>query len=87
MPARIVIVHDEPTFRDPLVASLRAGGHNVISFADASSAWGGLEAAERIENSEVSLTAVSFSIRTAGDGKRPGHSLRSCSDDPPLAKS
>jgi DNA-binding NtrC family response regulator len=67
MPARIVMVHDDPTFRDPLVASLKASGHDVASFADISTAWDALEAAQRIE---ILLTRVNF-----GPGKPHGIAL------------
>jgi hypothetical protein len=43
MPARIVVVHDDPTFRDPLVASTDASGHDVASFGDISTAWDALQ--------------------------------------------
>ena len=67
MPARIVVVHDDPTFRDPLVASLKAGGHDVASFVDASAAWGALDAARR---TEILITRVDF-----GPGKPHGIAL------------
>ena len=49
MPARIVVVYNDPIFRDPLVTSLQASGHDVASFVDTSAAWNALEAAQRIE--------------------------------------
>jgi DNA-binding NtrC family response regulator len=67
MPARIVVVHDEPTFRDPLVASLKASGHDVAAFDDVTSAWNSLTAAERIE---ILVTRVDF-----GPGKPHGIAL------------
>jgi DNA-binding NtrC family response regulator len=67
MPARIVVVHDEPTFRDPLVASLRASGHDVAAFGDVSLAWDALSAPQRIE---ILVTRVDF-----GPGKPHGVAL------------
>jgi DNA-binding NtrC family response regulator len=58
MPAKIVIAHDDPTFRDRLVASLKASGHDVAAFNDAAAAWDALAAAERIE---ILVTRVDFS--------------------------
>ena len=34
MPARIVVVHDEPSLLEPLAASLKADGHEVAAFDD-----------------------------------------------------
>ena len=67
MPARIVVVHDDPTFREPLVASLQASGHEVASFVDTSAAWDALEAAQRIE---ILVTRINF-----GPGKPHGIAL------------
>lgn len=67
MPARIVVVHDEPTFRDPLVASLKASGHDVVAFGDVIEAWDALDGAERIE---ILVTRVDF-----GPGKPHGIAL------------
>jgi DNA-binding NtrC family response regulator len=67
MPATIVIVHDNPTFRDPLVASLKASGHDVAAFIDVTAAWDALAAAERIE---ILVTRVDF-----GPGKPHGVAL------------
>jgi DNA-binding NtrC family response regulator len=67
MPARIVVVHNNPTFREPLAASLKASGHAVASFADISVAWDALEAAEQME---ILVTRVNF-----GPGKPHGVAL------------
>ena len=57
MPARIVIVHDEPDFADPLTAALRLAGHDVATFMDSQVGWDALDAAERIE---LLITRVDF---------------------------
>ena len=49
MPARIVAVHDEPSFLDPLAASLKADGHEVAAFDDPMLAWDALAGAQRVE--------------------------------------
>jgi CheY-like chemotaxis protein len=67
MPARIVVVHNEPTFREPLVASLKASGYDVTAFEDVSAAWNSLAAAECVE---ILVTRVDF-----GPGKPHGISL------------
>jgi DNA-binding NtrC family response regulator len=67
MPARIVVVHDDPTFRDPLVASLEADGHEVEAFVDTFVAWDALQTAQRME---VLVTRVDF-----GPGKPHGVAL------------
>jgi DNA-binding NtrC family response regulator len=67
MPARIVVVHDDPTFRDPLVASLQASGYDVVSFVDTSAAWDALQAAQRIG---ILVTRINF-----GAGKPHGVAL------------
>ena len=34
MPARIVVVFDDPAFLEPLVAALGRAGHDVVAFDD-----------------------------------------------------
>jgi DNA-binding NtrC family response regulator len=67
MPARIVIVHDEPDFADPLTAALRLAGHDVVTFTDPTAGWDALDEARRVE---VLVTRVDFS-----PGKPHGVSL------------
>jgi DNA-binding NtrC family response regulator len=67
MPARIVVVHDDPSFREPLLASLKADGHDVVAYEDSLAAWGALESAQR---AEVLVTRVDF-----GQGKPHGVAL------------
>lgn len=67
MPARIVIVHNDPSFREPLLASLKADGHNVVAFVNSSAAWGALEAPLL---AEVLVTRIDF-----GPGKPHGIAL------------
>jgi DNA-binding NtrC family response regulator len=67
MPARILVVHDDSTFREPLAASLKTSGQDVASFADISTAWNALDAAERME---ILVTRVNF-----GPGKPHGVAL------------
>jgi hypothetical protein len=38
MPARVVVVHDEPDFIERTVAALRAAGHEVMAFSSSMSA-------------------------------------------------
>jgi DNA-binding NtrC family response regulator len=67
MPARIVVVHDELSFRDSLVESLKASGHDVAAFADTIAAWDALAAAQRVE---ILITRADF-----GPGKPHGIAL------------
>jgi DNA-binding NtrC family response regulator len=67
MPARVVLVHDDPSLRDPLLSSLKAAGHDVVAFDDSLTAWDALEASQRIE---VLVTRVDF-----GQGKPHGVAL------------
>jgi DNA-binding NtrC family response regulator len=57
MPARVVVVHDEPDFIDRTVAALRAAGHDVMAFSSSMSAIDALEHAQQIE---VLVTRVIF---------------------------
>ena len=57
MPARIVLVHDDPTFVASTVAALEAAGHGVTSFSDTMTATDALRAAQRIE---LLITRVMF---------------------------
>jgi CheY-like chemotaxis protein len=57
MPARIVVVHDDPEFVASTVAALRAAGHDVVAYTSSMSAIEALEAAQRIE---VLITRVMF---------------------------
>ena len=55
MPARIVVVHDEPEFADPLAAMLGAAGQDVAVFADPMAA---LHALDTVQTIEVLVTRV-----------------------------
>jgi CheY-like chemotaxis protein len=57
MPTRIVVVHDEPSFVDELVAALSSMGHQVAAFTNPLEAWDALAAAEK---TEVLITCVHF---------------------------
>jgi CheY-like chemotaxis protein len=57
MPARIVVVHDDPGFIDLTVAALIAAGHDVVAFTSSMTAIDALEAAQQIE---VLVTRVTF---------------------------
>ena len=61
MPARIVLVHDDPAFVGPALARLRAAGYDVIAFRDSMSATVALEHPEHIE---LLITGVRFPSRT-----------------------
>jgi CheY-like chemotaxis protein len=56
MPARVVVVHDDPTFADPLAALLGAG-QDVALFTDPMAALDALDTARTIE---VLVTRVQF---------------------------
>jgi DNA-binding NtrC family response regulator len=56
MPARVVVVHDDPTFADPLAALLGAG-QDVALFTDPMAALDALDTARTIE---VLVTRVLF---------------------------
>ena len=57
MPARIVVVHDDPEFVDQLQSALRRAGRDVAAFADLMDALAALDAAQRIE---VLITRMQF---------------------------
>jgi DNA-binding NtrC family response regulator len=57
MPARVVVVHDDPEFIERTVTVLLAAGHEVTAFSDTMSATEALQAAQRIE---VLITRVRF---------------------------
>ena len=57
MPARVVIVHDDPGFVDQLVGALRLTGLDVATFIDPMIALDALEAAATIK---VLITRVEF---------------------------
>jgi CheY-like chemotaxis protein len=67
IPARVVVVHDEPSFLDPLVTSLEAAGHDVTAFSDPLLAWEALRIPNEIE---ILVTRVQF-----GEGKPHGVAL------------
>ena len=77
MPARIVIIHDDPDFADPLTAALTLAGHDVATFTDPMAGWDALDAAYRVE---VLITRVTFapgkpngiSLARMARSKRPG---------------
>jgi DNA-binding NtrC family response regulator len=57
LPARIVVVHDDHSFLDPLTAALRENGHEVAAFDDPLAAWDALESGRRVQ---VLVTRVQF---------------------------
>jgi DNA-binding NtrC family response regulator len=57
MPARIVVVHDEPQFREFVVTALLVAGYDTKAFAGSMAAIEALEAAQRIE---LLITRVRF---------------------------
>jgi DNA-binding NtrC family response regulator len=77
MPARVVVVHDEPAFSDELVAALTLRGHEVAAFVDPMAAWDAVDAAQCVE---VLITRVQFApgksngiaLALAARRKRPG---------------
>src|ERR1700761_4099317 len=57
MPARVVVVHDEPSFVDELMAALNLAGHRAVAFPDPLAAWDALEAARQ---TEILITRAQF---------------------------
>jgi DNA-binding NtrC family response regulator len=57
MPARVVVVHDEPGFVDELMAALKLAGHQVVAFTDPLAAWDALAAPRQ---TEVLITRARF---------------------------
>jgi DNA-binding NtrC family response regulator len=57
MPARVVVVHDEPEFLDAVATALESAGHQVATFPDPMAAWDAMEAAQEVE---VLVTRVQF---------------------------
>ena len=57
MPARIVIVHDEPEFAEATLAALRGAGYDAIAIMDSMS---GIDALEHAEHIELLITRVRF---------------------------
>ncbi len=77
MPARIVVVHDDPQFIELSVAALAGAGHDIRAFSSSMAAIGALEAPERLE---LLVTRVLFpegqpngvSLARMARFKRPG---------------
>jgi len=57
MPARVVVVHDEPGFADQLAGALRLAGHDVAAFVDPMLALDALDTAQHIE---ILITRIEF---------------------------
>ena len=58
MPARVVVVHDDPEFVARTATGLRVAGYDVATFTDTLAATDALDKAERIV--EVLITRVLF---------------------------
>ena len=77
MPARIVLVHDDPEFSEPVLAKLRAAGYDVVAFSNSMAAIAVLEHPRLIE---LLITRVRFPAGTPNGAalarmarlKRPG---------------
>jgi DNA-binding NtrC family response regulator len=67
MPARVVIVHNDPDTLEPLAEALTSAGHFVAKFDDAMAAWEALRDARTVE---LLITRVRF-----GRGKPHGLGL------------
>ena len=67
IPAPVIVVHDEPSFLDPLVTSLEAAGHDVAAFSDPLLVWEALRTSNKVE---ILVTRVQF-----GEGKPHGVAL------------
>jgi DNA-binding NtrC family response regulator len=57
MPARIVLVHDEPEFAEPVLVTLREAGYDIVAFSDSMS---GIDALEHPKHIELLITRVRF---------------------------
>jgi DNA-binding NtrC family response regulator len=57
MPARIVLVHDEPEFSEGALAALRGAGYDAIAFMDSRA---GIDALEHPKHIELLITRVRF---------------------------
>ena len=57
VPARIVLVHDDPVFLNTLATALRADGHDTAAFSNSMLAWDALTAAHKVE---LLITRVRF---------------------------
>ena len=77
MPARIVLVHDDPEFAEPVLVKLRAAGYDVVAFSNSMAAIDVLEHPKLIE---LLITRVRFPTGTPNGAalarmarlKRPG---------------
>lgn len=76
MPARIVVVHDDPGFIEDAAAALWAAGYDVAAFSDSMTALLALEAAQSVE---LLITHVTFpsgpngvSLALVAKNRRPG---------------
>ena len=67
MPARIVVVHDDPVFVATLATALGATGHSVATFVDPIAALDALDAAGK---AEVVITRINY-----GTGRPNGVTL------------
>jgi DNA-binding NtrC family response regulator len=61
MPATVVIVHDDPEFAEPVLATLRAASYDVVAFSDSMS---GIDALEHPKRIELLITRVRFPAGT-----------------------
>jgi DNA-binding NtrC family response regulator len=57
MPARIVVVHDDPEFVDLLTIGLSLAGHDIATYPDPVAAWDALSAPKL---TKVLITRVQF---------------------------
>ena len=77
VPARIVLVHDDPEFAEPVLVKLRAAGYDVVAFSNSMAAIDVLEHPKLIE---LLITRVRFPTGTPNGAalarmarlKRPG---------------
>jgi len=77
MPARIVVVHDDLEFLNPLTTALRAADYDVAAFDDSMTAWDALGAAQKVE---LLITRIRFppgrphgvALARRALGSRPG---------------
>lgn len=60
MPARVMIVHDDPTFIAMAIAALKLAGQDAIAFTDPMAALDALDAAKTVE---ILVTRVIFGPR------------------------
>jgi hypothetical protein len=72
MPTRVIVVHDEPAFRDALVAALRDAGYEVVAIDDPAFVVGPPRGADQLEITISRGKGTYPGLRIRVTGFRPG---------------